>query len=514
MPLPITPRGNFVYIPDGDVLNSYFHDRHELMVIQGPIGSGTSSCSCHKIWKFACEQAADWDKVRRSRWIITRDTYKELRDTTMKTWLEWFPESDWGPLIRGEPAFHHLKRPHPSGDGTQIDCEVIFLAIPDADVAEQVLASYEITGFFRNEGQFCEKGVIDELLSRCARYPSMKNGPGATWHGGFVDLNAPSEGHWIPYMRGDVPMPPEWPEEVRIAYEIPVGEDGKPRWKFYVQPAGLIETRVDGKIVYQPNPRAENQRHLRKTYMEQIAGKDKGWIDQRVMNRVSLRRDGKPVYPMFSEVDHVNSREMDPVPGLPLIVGLDFGRDPAAAVMQNVGGQWTLLKEIIGDNESAEIFAPRVKHVCAREYPGFHVEFWGDPRGGDGTQATETTAFDVFLVYGMTVMPATSDNSPELRRSAMDRVLNRRNGFKINPSCTTAKNGFAGGYHYPKIKGAPGMHSPRPRKNRFSHVCEAVENAVLGGGEGEAVVQSPSIRPKGHVSPIVRHRINLRRASR
>lgn len=101
-----TPRGNFIYEPDGKVLTDYFWDRSFLSVIQGPVASGTSTCSCHKVWAIACEQEPDWDGVRRTRWIITRDTYKELRDTTIKTWLEWFPESDWGPMIRSEPAYH------------------------------------------------------------------------------------------------------------------------------------------------------------------------------------------------------------------------------------------------------------------------------------------------------------------------------------------------------------------------------------------------------------------------
>ena len=207
--LRVTQRGNFVYEPDGKVLTDFFWNRDRFCCIQGPIGSGTSTASCHKIWAMACEQEADYDGVRRTRWIITRDTYKSLRETTVKTWLEWFPEEVWGTFIRSEPMFHHLKRDHPSNDGTKVSCEVIFLAIPDPDVAEAVLASYEITGFFMNEGQFAEKEVVDELLSRCSRYPSMKNGPGATWFGGWMDMNAPVEGHWVPYMRADIPLPPE-----------------------------------------------------------------------------------------------------------------------------------------------------------------------------------------------------------------------------------------------------------------------------------------------------------------
>jgi hypothetical protein len=501
------------YQPDGAVLTDYFWDRSKLSVIQGPIQSGTSTASCHKIWALACEQAPDFDGVRRSRWIVTRDTYKDLRETTIKTWLEWFSESDWGPMLRSEPASHVLRNidqngqwkliQHPSGDGTSVDCEVIFLALPDPDIAERVLASYEITGFFRNEGQFCEKRVIDELLSRCARYPSKRNGPGASWYGGFVDLNAPSEGHWIPYMRGDLPIPADWTEEQRKVFDKPDG------WVFYVQPPGLIEKIVDGQIAYEINTKAENQKHTRQSYTEIAAGKDKEWIDQRILNKVGTYLNGKQVYPMFFATDHVSRVDISPIYELPLIVGLDFGREPAAAFCQCINGKWVFLSELIGSNESAEEFAPRVKRHLAQFYPGMKAEFWGDPRGGDAGQNTNTTAFDIFQAHGIRVLPATTDNNPELRRSSVGAVLNRRNGLRINPKCITAKAGFAGGYHYPKIKGT-GMFATRPRKNVFSHIIEAFENAVLGGGEGDALLQ-PTSRPKAKPSPVQRHKIVLKR---
>lgn len=514
MALPVTPRGNFVYEPDGEVLERYLWSRHKLTIIQGPIGSGTSTASCMRIWLQACEQEPDFDGVRRTRWIVTRDTYKELRETTVKTWLEWFPENEWGVFMRSEPAMHQLRkykggawvlRDHPSGDGTKVDCEVIFLAIPDADVAEAVLASYEITGFFRNEGQFCEKAVIDELLSRCSRYPSMKNGPGATWFGGFVDMNAPVEGHWIPYMRGDLPVPSELSDEEKGEFEKP------DEWEFLVQPPGLIEVRgEDGKVKYQPNPAAENQSNLRETYLEKIRGKPKAWIDRRVQNKVGLYVHGKPVYPTFSETEHVLARPMLPATGVPITVGLDFGRDPAAVFMQNINGMWVALSELPGDNESAEKFAPRVKQHLARFYPGHKAEFFGDPRGADGTQATETTAYDVFRAQGMLIYPATTDNNPEMRRSTFDRVLERRNGFRVNPACLVLKTGMAGGYHYEKIKGAVGMFRATPQKNRYSHIVEAAENALLGGGEGFAVVQGPS-HARRKPSPVVRRKPMFRK---
>jgi hypothetical protein len=491
------------YVPDGPVLTDYFWNRDELACIQGPIASGTSTASCHRVWVLATEQEPDRDGVRRTRWLVVRNTYKSLRETTMKTWSEWFPDSAWGPMVRGEPATHHIKRPHPSGDGTHIDCEVIFLAVPDADVAEATLASFEITGFFVNEAQFTDKGVVDELLSRCARYPSMRNGPGATWHGGFLDMNAPMEGTWIPFMRGDMPMPPEWADEQRAVFRKP------PNWSFFIQPPGLIEKVVNGEIVYLQNPKAENQRHTKKSYLEIIVGKRKEWIDRRVMNKVGIYLDGKAVYPTFSESDHVAPRQMQPVVGGQIIVGLDFGRDPAAVFGQNINGRWTVLSELPGDNESAEKFAPRVKRHLATRYPGFAAVFWGDPRGADKGQNVEKTAYDVFAAEGMKVRPATSDNNPEMRRSAVGAVLDRRYGLQINPDCMSLKVGLAGGYHYPKIKGT-GMFREQPKKNSYSHIVEAFENAILGGGEGQAIIRPASGTVPGP-SKVRRHKVNLRR---
>jgi hypothetical protein len=492
------------YVPDGDVLTDYLWNRDELVCIQGPIQSGTSTASCHRIWVLATEQEPDNDGVRRTRWLVVRSTYKSLRETTMKTWSEWFPDSEWGPMVRGEPAVHHIKRPHPSGDGTHIDCEVIFLAVPDASVAEATLASFEITGFFVNEAQFTDRGVVDELLSRCARYPSMRNGPGATWHGGFLDMNAPLEGTWIPYMRGDVPMPPDWTDDQKALFKKPAG------WTFLMQPPGLIEKTVNGQIVYLPNPKAENQKYTRKSYLEIIAGKNKEWIDRRVLNKTGLYLDGKAVYPTFSESDHVAPRPLSPVEGAQIIVGLDFGRDPAAVFCQHVNGRWLVLSELPGDNESAEKFAPRVRKHLASKYAGMKAQFWGDPRGADRGQNVETTAYDIFLAHGMRVLPATTDNNPEMRRSAVGAVLDRRYGIQIDATCLMVKTGLAGGYHYPKIKGT-GMFREQPKKNAYSHVVEALENAILGGGEGDAI-----IRPLARVTPgpskIRRHKVNLARA--
>lgn len=271
-------RGDTVQIervptPDGrkycfTTSTGFFLARHNGRVfITG--NSGSSSACCHKIMKISTEQLPDFDGERRTRWLIVRDTYPKLEKTTQRTWLDWFPEDLFGRFRASVPPTHSVRYRHPSGDGTWVNMEVIFHAIGTPEEAEEIAASFEITGFWVNEAQFVEKKVVDELLSRAGRYPSPARGPGATWYGGMLDLNAPLEGHWIPYMRGDVPLPTDWGEDRRMAYVKPDG------WTFFTQPPGLLEEIVEGRPVYRENPAAENQKHLKQTYLQQTAGKDR-----------------------------------------------------------------------------------------------------------------------------------------------------------------------------------------------------------------------------------------------
>jgi hypothetical protein len=307
-------------------------------------------------------------------------------------------------------------------------------------------------------------------------------------------------------MRGDMPMPADWSEDLKRQFKKPN------EWDFFTQPAGLIEEIVDGKRVYKPNPAAENQRWQTQSYMDMISNNPpQDWIDERIMNRTGLPKGGKPVYPLFFSPDHVALEDARPVAGIPIIVGLDAGRFPAATFCQCVNGEWKAFSELIGVDESASIFAPKVKRHLAVKYPGFDALFYGDPRGGDRRDNVETTSYDIFEANGMKVRAASSDNNTELRRSSVNTVLARRNGLKINPSCMTLKIGMAGGYQFKKTT-QPGVadDDPKLNKNIYSHICEAFENAILGGGEGFAIVRNPN-QHKATPSPIRRHKVNLRR---
>src|ERR1041385_4277601 len=96
---------------DGEVLDSFLEDRSFVSIIRGPWASGKSTGAIAKIFSIACEQAPDRLGVRRTRWAVVRDSYPNLQETTIKTWLDWFPENVYGPLRRSRPFGHGVRCP-------------------------------------------------------------------------------------------------------------------------------------------------------------------------------------------------------------------------------------------------------------------------------------------------------------------------------------------------------------------------------------------------------------------
>ena len=69
--------------------------------VRGPVGSGKSTGMSWEFMRRAREQAPAEDGIRRTRWVVVRNTYRELSDTTVKTWLDWFPEDICGQFNKG-----------------------------------------------------------------------------------------------------------------------------------------------------------------------------------------------------------------------------------------------------------------------------------------------------------------------------------------------------------------------------------------------------------------------------
>jgi hypothetical protein len=479
------------FTPDGKVLRAFMSDaQSRVKIIQGPVGSGTSSACCLHIFQQALAQVKQADGFQRFRAHVFRETYPKLEETTVKTWLDWFPEKEFGRFYWSKPMVHEVRV-------GSLELDVTFMAMEDIRDAKSYFKSLETSLIWFNEGQFVSFDVIGEAVERVSppRYPAVKDG-GCQWGGLILDTNAPPADHWIPIMRGDAAPPDYLTAEQRQALRRPSS------WRFFMQPPGLIEEYENGVLVgYMQNPEAENLKHLPPGfYIEKVGGKTKSWIDSNIMNRSSVQVDGKPVYPDFRREAHVATKPLKPIPGMKLLVGLDFGRQPSALVAQHPRSQWLVLREIIGRDIGANQFAPIVKSTLAQHYPGYEVEFWGDPSGAYPGQATDTTPFQVFRNHGMMVRPAPGKNLNSVRKEAMESVLCRMSDGKpalvVDPRCVTFITGMAGGYHYRRMMVSGEVYTDEPAKTQYSHICEAGEYVMLGGGEGRAVTVLGSQRPK------------------
>lgn len=156
----MTEAKTFPYRCDGEVLNQFFWSRAPVSIIQGPVGSGTSTACCHKMWKIANEQKKDALGYRKTRWLIVRNTFDQLKQTTLKTWKYWFVEragGSMGDVKMTNPPEHTISWDLP--DGTRVYAEFIFLSLDNEDDVSKLL-SMECTGIWFNEAQFSEKASL------------------------------------------------------------------------------------------------------------------------------------------------------------------------------------------------------------------------------------------------------------------------------------------------------------------------------------------------------------------
>lgn len=461
--------------------------------IQGPLGSAKTTTLCIRIMRHAQEQVqSPIDGVSYTRFALVRNTVPDLVRTTIRTWLETFPENTYGRYIAGAVKQHQVR--YKFGSKT-IHCDVDFMSL-DKEEDIKKLRSTEYTGIGFNELPFIPKVIVDEADSRL-RYPPMKHG-GPTWRGILADGNAPDEDCWLAAMTGQVDMPPGLTYDELQQYQWPA------EWGFHMQPSALIEQFDDrGLLVgYKVNPGAENLKNLPPGYYEnQIRGKSKAWIDSRLMNRVALVVDGQPVWPMFRREFHVSREALQRVEGHDVLVWLDFGRVyPAALFAQEVNQRVFVQYEMLGFNQPASVFAPLVKQFLEKNYKGHNFRCVGDPKGRDVGGQVEQSSYDIFKFNGMPVTPApVKMNNIEERTEAVAYALNDNpsgvNRLVISPVCRTLIVGMAGRYHLEREEDGV----LRPKKDKYSNLCDALQYGILGLGLGREMI---GLKPVNQIKPV------------
>lgn len=482
--------------PGGAVLERYMLSAADVCLIQGHRASIKSTNTCDKLLMNAAQQPFVTPDVaqakglrtdiRYRRTVIVRGTYDELKRTTIKTWLGKFPEDKWGRFRWDKPPVHHIKV-------EDLDWEVIFLAL-DREEDLKKLTSFEASDAWWNEFREGPRKIIEDLGAVVGRFPDAFNPYRPQING---DTNAAPAHHWFSIMSGQAPMPDGLSEEERAQLVLPRG------WEIFLQPPAMFEVLGDGNEVveYRHNPEREGRRFVADAFFDRIIrGRPRSWIRVHVLNKPSMEIDGDAVWPRYREDVHKAKTALAPLEGHVIMVGLDFGRTPAAVFGQRVFGRWRILRELCAFGVSAKTFAPLVKQALAEWFPGYAFILYGDPSGENLAEADDISPYLMFQSEGLTVLPAPT-NDPTIRIAAVEGLLDKAPEgvplFQVSPNCVRINAAMAGDYHYQRVQGT-GREQTKPLKNPASHVADALQYLVLGAGEGSAMLQPamPSFRPK------------------
>lgn len=466
------------------VPSGFFLARHrDCVFVTG--NSGKTFTVAQRLLTQMCEQEPNAKGERLTRWLVVRNTYGELTSTTYKDFRAIFTDSmgsmKWGSIEPPTFTVHFVRQ-----DRTIVHAEVIFLAL-DREDAVRHIRGYQLTGVWLSEAAELIQPVVDMLNRRCGRYPRIiDGGVNPTWRGMFGDTNSFDTDHWL-YKR--VQSPPE-------------------EWDFFVQPGGVTRGPLDeyGGATWIENSDAENLANLDDGYYKP-SGEAESWIAKNLANEFVFSVDGKPVHPEYRDPLHCTTEALYD-PGLPIGIGADFGRTPAAALGQynEAMDRWTVFDEYVTQDMSASVFGPNLARYLERVYPG-HKGLWGfgDPAGDKAGQTVEDTPIMLLNASGLSIKAAYS-NIPALRRAAMTAVLTRMgmNGpaFRIHPKAKILRKGLQGGFCFRRLKlGGEERYTEEPDKNMYSHVCEGLEYLLMGGGEGKRATSKHDRRRRQRRDP-------------
>jgi len=447
-------------------------DENYVRVLAGPVGGGKSVTCVHELVRLAMGQAANAKKIRKTRAVIVRNTADQLALTTRKTVFDWLPPGEAGIWKAVEKTFILMAK---LADGTMVESEWLFIALDTPDDVRKAL-SLETTFIWGNEARELHEDVVDGLLGRLNRYPSMKDG-GPTRSCALFDTNMPDEDTW-------------WHNKM---------EEPPSNWAICKQPAAILKPLIyTERFGEEPeevlldkdakewcvNPECDNYDHLPKQYYPNlIPGKTEDWLRVYLRSEYGRSLSGTPVYEKtFTAEFHIAKDPIKPIRGgdYPVIIGLDFGRTPAAVFKQrDPRGRVVTIAELVSDNMGIETFIrTKLNPYIANNLQGCTFLVAPDPAGYAKQQLNEMSLVDVLKEAGFKcVKPPT--NKPELRIQAVERLLMQQLEGKalylIDPVCTSLIKGFRYGYRY-KIK-KNGEMEDRPDKNEFSHVHDANQYA-------------------------------------
>lgn len=527
---------NYVASPTG----ARFHASDKIVRgFLGPVGNGKSVTCINELHRLAVCQEPNCDGIRKTKWVIVRNTHEQLETTTLATFKQWIPEDVCGITLK--PMRGHLNYPLP--DRTRVDAQFIFLALDRPEDVRKLL-SLEVTGVFMNEARELPYAVVKGSRERIGRYPSQIDGytdvydsngklvydaPKELDEGGNVLYNKDGTPKYKPCTRKALLMDSNPPEDDHWWFQL--AEEGclrssktseakravKEIFDFFHGHAPFI--KIDGEYI--DNPKAENIKFLPggyKYYRDMLAGNSEDHINVMVMGNYGTIKDGKPVYPQYNDRIHCPEKPLGIIEDLPIGLGWDGGLTPACIIgQQTERGQLRVIAELIAEDMGVRQFARDVvKPFLQRNFYGIEIAFsYIDESAGFRGEGEAKTAMKILnddyverdaqgrivgnedgdiivpLEMGFETEPAPT-NDPAKRIDAVNgyiiKLVDGEPGYLVSKKCPMIRKGKIGGYQYKRVQvSGEARYKDKPDKNKYSHPADAEQYMALGFSGGYVV---------------------------
>jgi hypothetical protein len=504
------------YKPADRTLAQMHNSTSAVRVVVGPRGSGKTSSAICELFRHARMMPPGKDGVRRSKALVIRGTYPSLVKTTLASVDSW---------LSGVPGYHTRHSTPPTtrvntqlDDGTTLDFEIQYMALPDIPSLQGVRGT-EFSFCWADEFVELPIEVLAAVSGSLGRYPSRNSF--ATEHTVGTDgrpiepftpfiimtTNPASEGSlwhkWVDNPTEGVEVFTQvgaWAEytpqqaEVYLKHNPELRPHSVERWGYW----------------YVPEVRATYVRCISSgyAYWKKIlmAAADRSEALMLVCARWATSKSGKPCWPGFDEALHFSKEELEPVPHLPVYVGLDqSGLHPACVICQMVGPSLIIYESLSPSDETGgtgldEFLTDSLMPALQARYNGMRIEVVLDPQIARD-HLTARTCVERLLDFGLGSKPAPT-NDPKMRLDSVAKRLTRKAGIVVSRSEHTSHilKALRGGHHF--ARRPDGTHSLSPdKKSVSSHVADALGYASvhldIAGRTGSATAGKSSTVGRG-----------------
>lgn len=466
----------WTFEPPGPKAAGWLESTHPNTFLMGPVGGAKTTTGSRKCFEIArLQHPSTKDGWRKALIMAIRMNYRQMWRSLIPSVQGMYPAGDkgvsWPVFQQDGPAKLEFRVEDPRLG--KILMIIQFVSVGDFDL-ESFIRGNEVTAWWLNEVDELPKGSIGLFNQRVGRWNVKEKPdhlPPVEYSTVFGDLNAPDEDSWF---------------TKNYINKRPKG------FELFIQPSGF-------------SPDAENMRILRRIggddyyhkLAEQMRADDGEWAVRRfIENKPGFSRHGEPVYEDYNDLVHCPAVKPSADPGRRLIVGLDQGMVPAAAICQlDREDRFLILGEEVmeeGEVEDARNFGRRVARNLLTNFSS-HARSGNfvvapDPaarkRGDDLRQWIQHFALGFKEIIEVCPLWWAPTNSPEIRQGAVREFLR---GFaagepqlKVSRDCPVIRRGFAGAYRLVRVKLGGGKVKDTPDKtNGADDPADAVQYAAM-----------------------------------